>query len=82
MEETINSLQKVIHIYMKQTSTNTENSFMFSCQELTHAKEVEEDLLNALEESSNEVLGLKSQLHRMTQETACKDRSTYEVANE
>ena len=31
MEETINSLQKVIHIYMKQTSTNTENSFMFSC---------------------------------------------------
>ena len=47
-------------------------------EELEHAKAVEEDLLNTLEETTNEVLYLKAQLQQTTEEAAAKERSAYE----
>ena len=46
---------------------------------MEHAKEVEEDLLNTLEESGNEVLELKSKLQHTAQEVTERERTAYEV---
>ena len=49
---------------------------------MVRAKEVEEDLLNTLEESSNEVLELKFKLQQTAEEVNERERIAYEVMNE